>query len=159
MSSFKILSSSSGGSSMRKLFGKSSSSEVSASQKFFDSKDSGSVAPQIGTLNMTRASFSSAEKELPGAFSQLEKKLPQLLLAAYNNVAISRKPVPIAQDDDSCFHEKLGDIETALPTTKMFKFGGGLQESGNSQSWHPQMCPSGNRRNETNRAHYDLYPR
>lgn len=157
-SSFKRLSNSSGGSSWRRLFGKASGSEASASQKFFDSQGAGSVAPHIETLNMTRVSFSSTDKELSTTFSATERdhvKLPQPVL---DKGLITRKPGP--QDiDENYIPGKLDDeenVNTAPETTTQEQH---IRVSGNVQSWQPHEWTRESRINETNRAQYDLYPR
>ena len=57
--------SSSGSSYWRKLFLRSSSSDVAGPRKRSTSTDSGSPAPHIQTLNMTRASFTLDESHTP----------------------------------------------------------------------------------------------
>ena len=157
-SSFKILSNSSGGSSWRRLFGKSSGSEASASQKFFDIKGAGSVAPQIKTLNMTRASFSSTEREFSTTFSTTERDSVTLPQPVFDKMSTTRKRGP--QDMDKKYiPEKLDDeenIDTVPRTTTREQRS---RASGESRSWQPHEWTRESRINETNRAQYDLYPR
>ena len=160
-SSFKILSSSSssGGASWRKLFGKSSTSEASSSGKFSDSTGSSSVAPHIGTLNMTRASFSSTDRELPSANSHDEKGLPALPPHVLDGAAVSRKPVP-HDLEERYLPEKVVDEEKAIPAATVASTSKSrIHASPAVRSWEPEECTSESRRNETKRAQYDLYPR
>lgn len=53
------------GSSWRRLFSKNSKSEASTSQGFFENDTSECVTPRIETLQLTRASILSIERELP----------------------------------------------------------------------------------------------
>ena len=157
-SSFRILSNSSGGSSWRRLFGKSSGSEASTSQKFFDSKGKESAAPHIKTLNMTRASFSSTDKEFPINFSTTESDVVKHPQPTFDKRVITRKSG--SQDTDETYvPEKLDDeekVDTApTRTTREPK----IRVSGDSQSWQPHEWTRESRINETNRAQYDLYPR
>ncbi|KAI4250321.1 MAG: hypothetical protein LQ352_005374 [Teloschistes flavicans] len=90
-SSFKLFSSSTGSSVWRRLLSRPSTSEDGDSRgKLFGSKDSGSVAPQIQSLNMTRASLS---------FVELEKDLPALPAPTHITEEIVRKPVPRRHDE------------------------------------------------------------
>ncbi|KAL8777851.1 MAG: hypothetical protein Q9194_002327 [Teloschistes cf. exilis] len=103
-SSFKVFSSSTGSSVWRRILSRPSTSEDSSSHgKLFDSKDSGSVAPQIQTLNMTRASLS---------FVETEKELPALPAPTYRTETISRKPVPRAHND----REDVQQTPEVIPT-------------------------------------------
>lgn len=158
-SSFKILSSSSGGSSWRRLFGRSSTSQSSSSGKLFDSTGSSSVAPHIGTLNMTRASFSSTDRELSSATFQGEKSLPTLPPAVLDGAAIPRKPVP--RDLEARYiPERIIDEERAIPAATVENTSKNtVHTSPTVRSWEPEECTSESRRNETKRAQYDLYPR
>ena len=154
-SSFKILSNSSGGSSWRRLFGKSSGSVASASQRFFDSKGAESVAPHIKTLNMTRASFSSTDKEFPATFSATERDVVKLPQPVFDKMVITRESG--SQDIDEIYiPEKVDDEENVntAPETATRE-----QESGDTRSWQPHEWTRESRINETNRAQYDLYPR
>ena len=158
-SSFKILSSSSGGSSWRRLFGKSSTSETSSSGKFFDSTGSGSVAPHIGTLNMTRASFTSADRELPSGNPQGEKGLPALPPPVLAGAAVSKKPIPHDPEENYIPQNPI-DEEKAIPAATVANTSENeVHASPAVRSWEPEECSSEDRRNETKRAQYDLYPR
>ena len=156
-SSFKILSNSSGGSSWRRLFGKSSSSEASASQKFFDSKGAESVAPHIKTLNMTRASFSSTDKDFTTTFSATERDAVKLPQPAFDKGVMTRAgPHDI---DETYIPEKLDDEENVNTASKTTLREQKVRVSGDTQSWQPHEWTPQSRINETNRAQYDLYPR
>lgn len=103
-SSFKVFSSSTGNSVWRRILSRPSTSEDSSSRgKLFDSKDSGSVAPQIQTLNMTRASLS---------FVETEKELPALPAPTYRTETISKQPVPRAHGD----REDIQQTPEVIPT-------------------------------------------
>lgn len=150
-SSFRLLSSRGGGSSWRRLLGKSSTSEASYSGKLSGSKDSGSVAPHIGTLNMTRTSFSSAEDELPRPPSPM-----------YDGEAIRRErlEVPQARAAEEDLSEKL-DVgkEEMLGTPSTLGIDAEAQAPSSTHAWQEQQCKLEDRKNETRRAQYDLYPR
>ncbi|KAL8669879.1 MAG: hypothetical protein Q9168_005552 [Polycauliona sp. 1 TL-2023] len=151
-SSFRKFSSSSGGSSWRRLLGRSSASGESSEKA--SSNTSGSMAPQIGTLHMTRASFAGTGDYLPSAASQSEKSLPTLPSPVH-----TRKPVPthFASADgpyDGYLPRRLEDPERALNTREE-----STQAVGAMQSWQQPECMTETRMNETKRAQYDLYPR
>ena len=156
-SSFKKLSNSSGGSSWRRLFGMSSGSETSASPKFSGSRGAESVAPHIKTLNMTRASFSSTDKEFPTSFFTAERDPVKLPQPEIDKAVISRKSE--RQDmDEKYIPQKLDDEENASRVPKTATREQDIRTSGNTQSWQPYEWTGESRINETNRAQYDLYP-
>lgn len=145
-SRFKILTGSSEGSSWRRLFGKSSrtTSEGSSGQKLFDSKQSGSVAPHIGTLNMTRASFSSAaEKELP--------RIPSPMFNKYKSDIMVRKPVPSPRVGARDPSGKIEDPEKGTTATQ--------SPGAPTRAWQRDQCKLDDQSNATIRAQYDLFPR
>jgi len=148
-SSFSLLASSSGRSSRRRLLGKPSTSEPSCSRKISGSKGSGSIAPHIGTLNMTRTSFSSAEKELSITPSPI-----------YDEEAIDREPLPQALADEQYLSDKLVVGQEEMPGTQStLVLDAEAQAPSPTYAWQQQQCKPEDRRNETRRAQYDLYPR
>ena len=157
-SSSKLLSNSSGGWSWRRLFGKSSGSVASASQKFFDSKGAESVAPHIRTLNMTRASFSSTDKEFPATFSATERHVVKLPQPVFDKTVITRESRS-QNTDETYIPEKVHDEENVNTAPKTTTREEKARESGDTRSWQPHEWTRESRINETNRAHYDLSPR
>lgn len=151
-SSFRKFSSSGGGSSWRRLLGRSSSSGKSSSRKS-ESKDSGSVAPRIRTLNMTRASFSATGEDLPSATFQTEKTLPTIPSAVHPRKASPTQLAPTDIVVDGYLPRKLDDTESAMQRQRE-----DTQTFDITQSWQHQDCTAETRRNETRRARYDLYP-
>lgn len=150
-SSFRLLSSRGGRSSWRRLLGKSSTSEASYSGKLSESKGSGSVAPHIGTLNMTRTSFSSAEDEL--------RRPPSPM---YEGKAIRRVSleVPRARAAAEDLSEKLDAGKQEMPgTPSRLVIDAEAQTPNPTYAWQQQQCKPEDRTNETRRAQYDLYPR
>ena len=165
-SSLRILPGSSGGSSWRRLFRKSSSSEASASQKFFGSKDSGSskntgsTAPHIRTLHMTSASFSSADRDFVGVPAMTEEALPKTPSPVYDRGAMSRKSVPETATGEEYMPERIEDIESATNGVERgWTTAEGREATTPAPSWPPQHRTEPSRRNETKRAQYDLYPK
>ena len=148
-SSFSLLSSRSGRSSWRRLLGKSSPSEASYSGKLSRSKGSESVAPYIGTLNMTRASFSPAEDELPRPPSPMD-----------DGEAIRRERSPQAKAAEEDLSEELHmGKEEMLGTPSTLVTEAEVQAPSPIYAWQQQQCIPEDRKNETRRAQYDLYPR
>ena len=165
-SSLGLFESSSGGSSWRRLFGKSSASGGSGSRKFFNSKDSSSLAPHIGTLNMTRASFASVDKVSPGIPLSAEKDLPKALLPVHGNKEIIRVPVRQADVSNQYFPRANEDVERATPfldIREAVDHERQVQIQLTQCRNHECECEnltsiSDDRGNETRRAQYDLYP-
>ena len=165
-SSIRKLPGSSGGSSWRRLLRKSSSSEASTSQKVFGSKDSGSskgsrsTAPHIKTLQMTRASFSSTDREFASAPTMTEKALPRTPSPVHDRGVVSRRLAPETTGVKEYIPEKIEDVESAVNDARS---GGtmaeGTQATTPALSWPTQHYTEQSRQNETNRAQYDLYPK
>ena len=148
-SSFKILSSNhSGGSSWRKLFGKSSTSEASRSGSGFGSKDPQPGPPYLETLNLTRASFSLTEKELP-------KPPPP----AHHKEVIRTLPLHRMSDQGQKAIMSSNGIKREMPTTPVRANNVEDQALDPVSFWQQHQCAYGNQRNETRRARYDLYPK
>ncbi|KAL8734451.1 MAG: hypothetical protein Q9181_003189 [Wetmoreana brouardii] len=91
-SAFNVFFGSTGSFSWRRLLSRPSTSEASTPQKRFGSDDSGSVPPQIRTLNMTRASFTLDEKEFPQTPSPVHnhKTIPRNSLRSSDMKEISQ---------------------------------------------------------------------
>ncbi|KAL8693457.1 MAG: hypothetical protein Q9218_001728 [Villophora microphyllina] len=140
-STFKFFSGSTGSSAWRRLFSRPPTSEESSSHaKLFGSTDSRSTAPQIRSLNMTRASLGL----------MTEKELPALPAPTYVTEEILRKPIPSTHGDRGhtahiaeMLPVGLLDLERQAPSGRTWK-----QE-------HESI--SENRRSGTRRAHYELY--
>ncbi|KAL8706502.1 MAG: hypothetical protein Q9201_000434 [Fulgogasparrea decipioides] len=149
-SAFKLFSSSTGSLSWRRLFSRPSTSEAGIPQKRFGSDDSGSAPPQIRTLNMTRASFTLDEKELP-----------QPPLPIYNHKTIPRKPLHSSDIEERQVPEKI-DIENGMAATETAS-SLDLESKIESQmqsgvhSWQRHQNIVGNRANSTRRARYESY--
>ncbi|KAL8648073.1 MAG: hypothetical protein Q9226_006152 [Calogaya cf. arnoldii] len=140
-SSLRKSSTSSGGSSWWRLLGKSSSSASESGKT--DSKDSGSGAPQIGTLNMTRVSFSAGSEDFASGAVRTEKTLPAIPSPIYAKEAV---PTRFTNGvEDAHLPKKLDDMESATQTLDL------------TQPWQHQGCTAEIPRNETKRARYDLY--
>ncbi|CAL8582622.1 hypothetical protein XPA_008276 [Xanthoria parietina] len=152
-SSFRKFPSSGGSSSWRRLLGRSSSSGESSSRKG-DSKASEFVAPQIGTLNMTRASFSVPASDLPSSIFQSEKNLPTIPMAVHASKALPTQFGARNAVQDGYFPGKMDDPESA-----MARYREDTQTPDFPPSWQNQDCTAETRRNETRRARYDLYPK
>ncbi|KAL8921857.1 MAG: hypothetical protein Q9172_003790 [Xanthocarpia lactea] len=151
-SSFRKFSSSSGGSSWRRLLGRSSA--FGESSRKGSSKDSGSVAPRIGTLNMTRASFSASGEYPSSATFQSEKTLPPVPPPVHARKPVPTQLPPTEEVEDGYLPKKLADTEIAMDRCK-----GDTQNLDVTQLWQHQECTAETRRNETRRARYDLYPK
>ena len=150
-SSLRIRSGSSGGSSWRRLLGKSLDSGESSRKG--SSKDSGSIAPRIGTLNMTRASFSADREDLPSTTSFTEKTLPTVPLPVHASEPLPLQHSPMDNIGDDFLPKKLEDAESAIA-----RYGNTQQSLGSTQTWERPECAGDTRKNETRRARYDLYP-
>ncbi|KAL8981950.1 MAG: hypothetical protein Q9205_003405 [Flavoplaca limonia] len=151
-SSLRIRSGSSGGSSWRRLLGRSSASGQSSRKS--SSKDSGSVAPRIGTLNMTRASFSAHRESFPDTTFLTEKTLPTVPPPIH-----ARKPLAThfgteGNPENGYLPKKLEDTES-----QNGRYGEATEALDLTETWQHQECTEDTRRNETKRARYDLYPR
>ncbi|KAL8999893.1 MAG: hypothetical protein Q9169_001298 [Polycauliona sp. 2 TL-2023] len=144
-SSFRKFTTSSGSSSWRRLLGKSSASGGSTGKN--GSQDSASTAPQIDTLNMTRASFAGTGDYFYDTTHQSEKALPTV-----PPPVLVRKPLPersdlVADVQDGYLPKKVDDTEKAL------------DEAVNViQSWQGRHSKAETRESQTKRARYDLYP-
>ena len=152
-SSFRKFPSSGGSSSWRRLLGRSSSSGESSSRKG-DSKASEFVAPQIGTLNMTRASFSVPASDLPSSIFQSEKNFPTIPMAVHARKALPTQFGARNAVQDGYLPGKMDDPESA-----MARYREDTQTPDFPPSWQNQDCTAETQRNETRRARYDLYPK
>lgn len=141
-SSLKLFSSSTGSSVWRRILSRPSTSDDSGSRgKLFDSKDSGSLAPQIQTLNMTRASLSIVETE---------KELPALPAPTYKTETISRNPVPRAHDDRKDVRQTPEVIPTDLLDIER-------QTQSRISGWRDRERVMSSQSIGTKRAQYELY--
>lgn len=169
-SSFRIFGSREGGGSSwrRLLLGKrSSSSEASSSRKFFSSKDSGlskdsgSNAPRIGTLHMTRASLMSAKRESSSApWMTTEKDLPTTPSLVHERED-SRRPLSGVSNNGNRYVPKT--LEREKNVTPARREAAALEEGRiyngmHNQSWEHHECSTSESQmmNQTKRARYDL---
>lgn len=121
------------GSVWRKIFPRSNSSDTSRSPKSSGSSNNGSAAPQIDTLNMTRASLILEKKDMPKFPSAIQRK----------ETAMGRE-TPSSQVMDYDTSEKVGDVERGTPA---------------SLAREQRRDDSNSERNETTRAQYEFHPR
>ena len=100
------------GSSWRRLFVRSLTSGGSASRKILGRTESGSAAPQIKTLNMTRASFELEDTEMP--------KIP--INVRDTEVIVAKALSPLLQDQDPAKRQDeckaVYDVEKAMPASR-----------------------------------------
>ena len=150
--SLRIRSGSSGGSSWRRLLGKSSASRQSSRKG--SSKDSGSVAPRLGTLNMTRASFSAHRESFPSATFLTEKTLPTVPPPTHARKSLPTHLGTEGNSENGYLPKKLEDTESQNDS-----YGEAAEALDLTEMWQHQACTEDTRGNETRRARYDLYPR
>lgn len=96
------------------------------------------VAPQITTLNMTRASFSLEEEDMPKPPSPVQRE----------ELVMSRETPPSNvmhdDDDDDDSSKKATDVESGIPS---------------SGAWQQDEDKTNSGMHETTRAQYELHPR